>query len=323
MLSKKFKQLIFFYLIISQINITFNYPIFPTILTVSIPILEKNSNLKNVFIESRVENNYVRWLQASGADLVVVHPWTSYEEIDYLLSKVNGVLFQGNPDDLDIESSYYNIIKYIYEKTIEINDSGVKMPIISIGDDVSLLCSIIAEDNTSIITNSKRLINQPSNINLYLSVDKTIIFKEFEQNDMKPLEEANILPNNLNRYVSIKNFITDFHLGQNFNIIASSKSEDGKEYIAIAEGKKYPIIMMSFHPEYVAFEQNSKLIVPETLQAIYTSRFIGNGFVFFGRRNVLNTFTVEEKEKFCYIDPYGEFPKIINGRFNYLYKNTK
>ena len=42
-------------------------------------------------------------------------------------------------------------------KTIEINDSGVKMPIISIGDDVSLLCSIIAEDNTSIITNSKRL----------------------------------------------------------------------------------------------------------------------------------------------------------------------
>ena len=323
MFSKKFKQLIFFYLIISQINITFNYPIFPTILTVSIPILEKNSNLKNVFIESRVENNYVRWLQASGADLVVVHPWTSYEEIDYLLSKVNGVLFQGNPDDLDIESSYYNIIKYIYKKTIEINESGVKMPIISIGDDVSLLCSIIAEDNTSIVTNSKRLINQPSNINLYLSVDKTIIFKEFEQNDMKPLEEANILPNNLNRYVSIKNFIIDFHLRQNFNIVASSKSEDGNEYIAVAEGKNYPIIMMSFHPEYVAFEQNSKLIVPKTLQAIYTSRFIGNGFVFYGRRNVLNTFTVEEKEKYCYIDPYGEFPKIINGRFNYLFKNTK
>ena len=231
--------LIFLILIIYQINIIENYPIFPTILTVSIPIIEKNSNLKNVYYESRVENNYVRWLQASGADLVAVHPWTSYEEIDYLLTKVNGILFQGNPDNLDIKSSYYNIIKYIYKKTLEINDSGIKMPIISIGDDVSLLCTIIAEDNISIVTNSKNLINQPSNVNLFLSPDKTIIFKEFEQNDMKALEEANILPNNLNRFVSVKNFISDFHLGLKFNILATSKSEEGSEFISVAEGKKY------------------------------------------------------------------------------------
>ena len=89
-----FKQLIVLLSFISKIFQISCYPIFPTILTVSIPIMEKNSNLKNVFIESRIENNYVRWLQASGADLVVVHPWTSYDEIDYLLSKVNGVLFQ-------------------------------------------------------------------------------------------------------------------------------------------------------------------------------------------------------------------------------------
>ena len=253
----------------------------------------------------------------------MVHPWTSYEEIDYLLSKVNGVLFQGNPDDIDIESSYYKIIKYIYLKIIEINDSGHKMQILSIGDDAALLLSIIAEDNISIVTNLRKPITQPSNINLYASVEETIIFKEFEQSDSKFLEERNVLPNNLNRYVTVKNFISDFHLGDKFNIIASSKSEDGKEYISVIEGKKYPIIMISFHPEYVAFEQNSKLIVPENLQAIYTSRFIGNSFVFYGRKNVPNVFTVEEKEKFCYIDPYGEFPKIINGRFNYLFKNTK
>ena len=322
MLTIKKNLLLLFIFIIYQINLIENYPIFPTILTVSIPIFEKNSNLKNVFSESRVENNYLRWLQASGADLIAVHPWTSHEEIDYLLTKVNGILFQGNPDDLDTSSSYYKIIKHIYEKTIELNDSGIKMPIISIGDDVSLLCSIIAEDNTSIVTQSS-LINEPSNINLFLSVDKTIIFNEFEQNDMKPLEEANILPNNLNRFISVKSFISDFHLSQKFNIVGTSRTEDGKEYVSVAEGKKYPIIMITFHPEYVVFEQSSKLIVPETLQAVYTSRFIGNGFVFFGRRNVINEFPVEEKQKYSYIDPYGEFPKIINGRFNFLFKNFK
>ena len=317
------RRIVLFFSILLELNITLAYPIFPTILTVSIPIIEKNSNLKNVFAESRVENNFVRWLQSSGADLIVVHPWTNYEEIDYLLSKVNGVLFQGNPDNLDIKSSYYNIIKYIYKKIIEINDSGIKMPIISIGDDFSLLSSIIAEDNISIITNLKEKIRQPSNINLFSSIDKTIIFKEFEENDIKPLEEQNILPNNLNRFISVKNFISNFYLGQKFNVIATSKSEDGNEYVAIAEGKKYPIIMVSFHPEYVVFEQNAQLIIPQTLQAIFTSRFIGNGFVFYGRKNVPNIFTVEEKEKFGYIDPYGEFPQTFNGRFNYLYKNTQ
>ena len=317
------KQLLFLFLFISKIYQISNYPIFPTILTVSIPIMEKNSNLRNAFFESRVENNYVRWLQASGADLVSVHPWTSYEVIDDLLSKVNGVLFQGNPDDLDIQSSYYKTIKYIYKKVIEINDSGIKMPIISIGDDAALLSTIIAEDNIEIVTKAKNTINQPSNINLFLSQDKTIIFKEFEQSDMKALEEENILPNNLNRFVSVTNFISDFHLGQKFNVVATSKSEEGKEYISIAEGKKYPIILLTFHPEYVVFEQNTNFIIPETLKAIYTSRFIGNGFVFFGRKNVPNVFTVEEKENYCYIDPYGDYPKIIDGRFNYLYKNTR
>ena len=244
MMTIKKNLLLLFILIIYQINLIENYPIFPTILTVSIPILEKNSNLKSVYYESRVENNYLRWLQASGADLIAVHTWTSHEEIDNLLTKVNGILFQGNPDNLDTRSSYYNTIKYIYEKTIELNDSGIKMPIISIGDDVSLLCSIIAEDNTSIVTQSS-LINEPSNINLFLSVDKTIIFNEFEQNDMKPLEEANILPNNLNRFISVKNFINDFHLSQQFNIVGTSRTEDGKEYVSVAEGKKYPIIMIT------------------------------------------------------------------------------
>jgi len=39
-----------------------------------------------------------------------------------------------------------------------INNSGIKMPIISFGDDVALLSTIITEDNTSIVTNLKNKI---------------------------------------------------------------------------------------------------------------------------------------------------------------------
>ena len=142
---KMINELFFILLILLQLIHVLNYPIFPTILTISIPISEDDS-------KSRVENNYVRWLQASGADIISVHPWTSNEEIDYLLTKVNGILFQGNPDTINVESAYYQIAKYLFTKVIELYDSGVKMPLISIGDDVSLLSAIISEDDISIIS---------------------------------------------------------------------------------------------------------------------------------------------------------------------------
>lgn len=315
-MSKIFYKNIFFIIFISsQIIFVSSYPYFPTILTVSIPIFENNSNLK-----SRVENNYVRWLQASGSDIISVHPWTSHEDIDKLLSKVNGVLLQGNPNNLDINSDYYKVVKYIYEKIIKINDSGIRMPLIALGDDLSLLCSIISEDNTSINTELKYPIHEPTKIKLFSSPERTIILKELEKEDMKVLEKEYVLPNNLKRIISVKNFLSNFHLGQKFNMVATSKTKEGKEYISIIEGKKYPIIMVSFHPEYVVFETNDDFIIPETLNSIYISRFIGNGFIFYARQNVKNDFTVEEKEKYGYIDPYGPAPQLYNGRYNYIYE---
>ena len=309
-----FKKIFLTIFVFSQINIIISYPIFPTILTLSIPISDNDNQ------QSRVENNYVRWLQSSGADLISIHPWTTNQEIDILLTKVNGVLLQGNPNNINIQSSYYKIAKYLYNKIIEINDSGIKMPLIAFGDDLSLLSSIISEDNISIKTELKYPLHEPTKIKLFNSPEKTILLNELEEEDMKALEKEYILPNNLKRIISVKNFLTDFHLNQKFNVIATSKTKDGKEYVSIVEGKKYPIILVSFHPEFVVFETSKDFIIPETLHSIYTSRFIGNGFVFYGRKNVKNTFTIEEKEKYGYIDPYGPFPKLYDGRYNYIFE---
>ena len=185
MSMQKTSIFLIFLISLSNISQTNSYPIFPTILTVSIPILEPNYNQKDVFSETRVENNYVRWLQASGADLVVVHPWSTHEEIDILLQKVNGVLFQGNLDLINPESSYYAIIKHIYKKVISLNDSGIKMPLLVVGDDVSLLASIIITNDISVVTQVGNGLLRPNNINLYLTPDKAIILNEFEEEDIK------------------------------------------------------------------------------------------------------------------------------------------
>ena len=42
----------------------------------------------------------------------------------------------------------------------------------------------------------------------------------------------------MKRIISLKNFLTEFHLSQKFNVIATSKTKEGKEYVSIVEGKK-------------------------------------------------------------------------------------
>ena len=232
-MSKLYKNFIFTFFIFINITFISNYPIFPTILTLSIPISDDNSAS-----QSRVENSFVRWLQASGADLISIHPWSKYEEIDFLLTKVNGILLQGNPDKIDINSAYYTIVKYLYKKTIELNNSGIKMPLIAFGDDLSLLCTIISEDNISINTEMDYRIDVPTKLKLFYTPDKTIILNEFEKEDMKALEKEYILANNLIRYISVKDYLKDFHLSQKFNLIATSKTRDGREYISIIEGNQ-------------------------------------------------------------------------------------
>lgn len=314
----------FIFLISSNLYQINTYPIFPTILAVSLPLINKEKSSFFDYSQSRLENSFFRWLQASGADVVLVHPWTSVNEINLLLeTKVNGVLFQGNPLNIDTSSSYYSLIRLIYNKVIAINDNGTKLPLLVIGDDCSLLSAIIANDDTSVVTtlSEDNKVIHPSNLNFYLSLDKTIILKEFSQSYSQVFETKNILPNSLGKFISVINLIKNRYLSNFFKIIATSKDNDGQEYVSIAEGKKYPVIMITFHPEFIGFENGNELLVPESLESYYAARFIGNGFIFYGRKNNENQFTVEEKRKYDYIEPYGEFPKLIDGRFNYIFKN--
>ena len=301
--------------LITLITFSLSYPIFPTILTVSIPHGDK---LK----EGRVENTFVRFLQASGADLIVVHSWTNLKNIDELLeNKVTGVIFQGT-DNLDKSMDpYVNILKYIQSKVISIynNSKGnKKIPILALGNDMILL-SYLASNNKDIYKN--KLISGPNKIKFEKNGDLSWIFSELQKSDFEALENENICSNYLTNIIPKKIFeskLTDF-----FKIISTSQS-DKDEYVSIMESNLYPIIGMSFHPEHIVFEENTIFNVPDSFEAIKTARFIGISFINFGRLYSHNEMTIEEKKdnkgKFDFIDPYGPFPVDIYGRYQYLFK---
>ena len=302
-------------IIISTLSLIFSYPIFPTILTVSIPY-------KNKKTEGRVENTFVRFLQASGADLIVVHTWTDLKNIDRLLeNKVTGVIFQGiDTIDKTIEP-YINILKYIQSKVISIYNSSKgkkKIPILALGNDMTILGILSSNKNDFSIS---KVIVGPNKIKFNNDGKKSWIFSDLQKSDFNSLENENICSNYITNLIP-KNLF-DNKLKNYFKIISTSLYEN-EEYVSIMESNLYPIIGMSFHPEHIVFEENKMFNVPESLEAIKTARFIGNSFVNYGRVNSYNEMTIEEKKDnrglFDFIDPYGNFPEFVEGRYQYLFK---
>ena len=302
-------------ILISIFSLIFSYPIFPTILTVSIPYRNKKT-------EGRVENNFVRFLQASGADLIVVHTWTDLKNIDYLLeNKVTGVIFQGIDTIDKTIDPYINILKYIQSKIISIYNSSKgkkKIPILALGNDMTILGILSSNKNDFSI--SKVLVG-PNKIKFNKDGMKSWIFTDLQNSDFTSLENENICSNYITNLIP-KNLF-DNKLTNYFKIISTSLYEN-EEYVSIMESNLYPIIGMSFHPEHIVFEENKMFNVPDSLEAIKAARFIGNSFVNYGRVNSFNEMTIEEKKdnkgKFDFIDPYGNFPEFIEGRYQYLFK---
>ncbi len=302
-------------ILISILSLIISYPIFPTILTVSIPY-------KNKKTEGRVENTFVRFLQASGADLIVVHTWTDLKNIDYLLeNKVTGVIFQGIDTIDKTIDPYINILKYIQSKIISIYNSSKgkkKIPILALGNDMTILGILSSNKNDFSI--SKVLVG-PNKIKFNKDGMKSWIFTDLQNSDFTSLENENICSNYITNLIP-KNLF-DNKLTNYFKIISTSLYEN-EEYVSIMESNLYPIIGMSFHPEHIVFEENKMFNVPDSLEAIKAARFIGNSFVNYGRVNSFNEMTIEEKKdnkgKFDFIDPYGNFPEFIEGRYQYLFK---
>jgi len=302
-------------IIISTLSLIFSYPIFPTILTVSIPY-------KNKKTEGRVENTFVRFLQASGADLIVVHTWTDLKNIDRLLeNKVTGVIFQGIDTIDKTIDPYINILKYIQSKVISIYNSSKgkkKIPILALGNDMTILGILSSNKNDFSIS---KVIVGPNKIKFNNDGKKSWIFSDLQKSDFNSLENENICSNYITNLIP-KNLF-DNKLKNYFKIISTSLYEN-EEYVSIMESNLYPIIGMSFHPEHIVFEENKMFNVPESLEAIKTARFIGNSFVNYGRVNSYNEMTIEEKKDnrglFDFIDPYGNFPEFVEGRYQYLFK---
>ena len=67
--------------------------------------------------------SYVKYLESSGARVVPIDYYSTNEELDFLFSKLNGFFFPGGG------AAFPKSAQYIFDKTVEANESGDYMPL--------------------------------------------------------------------------------------------------------------------------------------------------------------------------------------------------
>lgn len=91
-----------------------------------------------------------------------------------------------------------------------------------------------------------------------------------------------------------------------FNVIATSKTSYGAEFMSILEGKKYPFFLTQFHSEKNSFEWRSAAI--RTYNAISAEQKLMNYFVNEARKNK-NVYPYQELQKKLI---YNYQPKLLS-----------
>jgi gamma-glutamyl hydrolase len=229
-----------------------------------------------------VNTNNVRWLESSGAGVVVIHPWHEIVEIDEILSKVNGVLFQGGSRELNLTHGWERNAKYIFEKVILMNDNENYFPLIAICQGFELMHALVA-GTTDVLTQFDAY-GMASPLFPSLDFDKSKMFADFTPEEKEMIEEEDTAPQFHKKGVQLSTYESVKQLDEFFRITTFGKDRNGHIYVDTVEAKNYPIYGFQHHPEKVSFQREISP-VPNSLGSIIVSQRLGQFIVNEARKN--------------------------------------
>lgn len=290
------------------ITITLSSPKVPIIAIYSNP-LPDNSEF---YTADYVNSNPIRWLESSGAGVVVIHAWHTTDEIDEILTKVNGVFFQGGSKDLSLTNIWEKNAKHILYKAIKMNKDGDYFPILGICQGFELLHALIA--GTVDVLSQFDSYNVASPLILSNEFDSSKMFAGITDDERQMLKEENIAPQFHHRGIKLDAYIDMPELDLFFKVSTYARDVNGHIFVNTVEGRDYPIYATQHHPEKVNFERHYASI-PNSLGSTLHSQRIAQFFVNEAKKNK-NVMEMDDLIKYDYIDT------MINVKKIYYFQNA-
>jgi gamma-glutamyl hydrolase len=249
-------------------------PDLPVIAVYANPLPDNSEDYKEEYVQQR----YVRWIEQSGGVTTIIHTWSTHEEIDEILSKANGVLWQGGDRDIDLSKRWEQTALYIFQKIKQINDDGKYLPFWPTCQGFELLVSLLA--------GTPKILSKYNAWNVALplifdtkSIKETKLFREWSDSQLYNLGNKPTTMHWHHLGISVEDFSSNEEIKNTLRITTLGKDSDGKIFVATYEGIKYPIYSPQFHPEKVPYDKIEGHNTPRTLEAIQISQNFGNFFI--------------------------------------------
>ena len=252
---------------------------------------EYPSNDSISYNKTQVGIPYIRWLESSGANVLIIQQWYSDNEIDNILNNINGVLLLGDGKNT-LNQTWGQKLIYLINSSLKKN-----IPIWATCSSFEIIHSFISGknvlefgfDDTNVIHSFNNISNNSKMFSLF-NQSLLNLFNEFlgYYNHKFSINKT--------RFNNEKK-LTDF-----FKITSLSKDMKSKQFINSVEGINKNIYATQFHPEKVPFQRKEYNVEYEK-NSIRVSTLLGIFFVEECRKNK-NRFNLDKKN-YYFIDSYG------------------
>lgn len=196
---------------------------------------------------SYLHAGYVKWIESSGARVVLIKDGMKMEELKALLGSINGVVFPGGASNLRT-SSYARTGRIIFDYAVNAKKKGEAFPLLGICLGFQLLTRLVARKNLLRRTDAKG-ISMPMQYTKQSS--RSAMFGKLDSK-MKGWIMTRPLTYNSHRWgIYPRDFNSNYRLRAFFNILSTSKDRKGIEFVAAMEG------LLVFRPHYYHHTANT------------------------------------------------------------------
>ena len=265
------------------------------------------------YTKEEIDGGFVRWLEASGAEVVVIHIWYTHEQIISLLNQINGVLFSAGPRrPLKYDEPWELKAKYIFDYA---KNNGIPIWGTCLG--MQMITKFMADDNKPLDKYDNIGLKKVELTNLAKESNLLSLFKEKDYDNLNNSETSF----HIHKHgISPESFYSNKNLVENYDIIGYGYDKNGKKFVNIIESKKglkHKIFGTQFHPEKNPFERANWFKEKNPMDALRRSQLIIMKFIEETRNNGNNFINDDEKSKYTFINTYetlkvGTYDKSLN-----------
>ncbi|XP_068674292.1 gamma-glutamyl hydrolase-like isoform X1 [Montipora foliosa] len=234
--------------------------------------------------------SYVKFIESAGGRMVPIFIDSTEKQIEKQFNSLNGAIFPGGHRLLH-HTNYTRVGKQIFDLALKAFDNGDFFPIWAECLGLELVAMLVSRSNLShgqLRTNLFTEVDAKNvSLKLILAKDyiKAAMWKSAPPYVVKYLSNNSVMYNNHRMALTPKTYDKNKLLNNFFRILGTSKDRKGVEFIAMMEGKQYPIYLFHWHPLKAQFEWRRDLDIKHSMKDVLAGQYFANFFMKQARRS--------------------------------------